>query len=258
MISMRDYQTEPLQVLSFGGGTQSTAMLHLIHDGKLPKPDIVVFADTGSELPETIEHVFQVAKPFVEQVLQVPFHVVGRGAPLHVEYRESGYVPMAGIGSCTAKFKIRPQRHLIREIVGNGRGKLLAECWLGITTDEVRRRTESDVKWCGIRYPLLDDYPMSRDDCIQLNDSKGWEVVKSGCFVCPHQGRNTWMKLRETHPDLFAIALDLENHVRAEMDERGRPLRVGLLRDQWLSELDDLPDRWNEDSTCDSGGGCFI
>ena len=254
---MRDYAKEPLQVLSFGGGTQSTAMLHMIHDGRLQKPDMVVFADTGSELPETIHHIKTVAQPFVEEVLDLPFVIVSKGVPLHVEYRTSGYVPVAGIGSCTVKFKIRPQRRFIRSIVGNRRGVLLAECWLGITTDEERRRTTSDVKWCGVKFPLLDDYPMSRQDCINLNESKGWSVVKSGCFVCPHQGRNTWFEIRKQHPDLFALALDLENHARAEREREGRKLRVGLCREQWLSDLESLPSRWDENSTCDTGG-CFI
>ena len=53
----RDYLEEPLEVLSFGGGVQSTAMLLMVHEGILPRPDVVMFADTGSELPETIEHI---------------------------------------------------------------------------------------------------------------------------------------------------------------------------------------------------------
>ena len=71
----RDYQKEPLQVLSFGGGVQSTAMLLMIHEGTLPKPDVVMFADTGSELPETIEHIETNARQFIEDVLQIPFIV---------------------------------------------------------------------------------------------------------------------------------------------------------------------------------------
>ena len=37
------------KVLSLGGGVQSTAMLYLVQDGVLSKPDIVIFADTGSD-----------------------------------------------------------------------------------------------------------------------------------------------------------------------------------------------------------------
>jgi 3'-phosphoadenosine 5'-phosphosulfate sulfotransferase (PAPS reductase)/FAD synthetase len=35
--------------LSFGGGVQSTAIAELIFDGTLPRPDAVVYADTGNE-----------------------------------------------------------------------------------------------------------------------------------------------------------------------------------------------------------------
>ena len=53
----RNFLVDPLQVLSFGGGVQSTAMLLFIKDGLLPQPDIIIHADTGAEMPETIKHI---------------------------------------------------------------------------------------------------------------------------------------------------------------------------------------------------------
>jgi 3'-phosphoadenosine 5'-phosphosulfate sulfotransferase (PAPS reductase)/FAD synthetase len=41
-------------IMNFGGGVNSTAMYFLIKDVGLPL-DEIIFADTGSELPETIE-----------------------------------------------------------------------------------------------------------------------------------------------------------------------------------------------------------
>ena len=49
-VELRDFKKEPLQVLSFGGGVQSFAMLLLIKEGLLPKPDIIIHSDTGSEI----------------------------------------------------------------------------------------------------------------------------------------------------------------------------------------------------------------
>ena len=82
----RDYVKQPLQVLSFGAGTQSTAMLILSAEGHLKKPELVIFADTGSETAETYAHVEEWAKPFCKEN-EIPFEVVqsSKGA-LHEFY----------------------------------------------------------------------------------------------------------------------------------------------------------------------------
>jgi len=250
MIQERDWLKYPLQVLSYGGGTQSTAMLLMIANGSLPKPDIVIHADTGSELPETIEFI-KTAKDFTENELKIPFVIVkSHLGKLHEDYIRLNAIPIIGFRSCTVKFKIRPQRKLIRSIVGNKNGKLLAECWLGITTEEANRRTESDVKWCGIRYPLLDEIPTTRNECIEMNTLAGWDVGKSGCFCCPYSGGKTWLELKNNHPDLFQISIDMEENVKEK-----RNWRRGLYQDLPLSELSEIT---LPESACDSGAGCFI
>jgi len=251
IVAQRDWVAEPLQVLSYGGGTQSTAMLLLIAQGHLPKPDIVIHADTGSELPETVDFI-DVAKRFTQEKLGIPFAVVSsfRGS-LHDDYMSHSRIPMIGWRSCTSNFKILPQRRFIRTIVGNGGGQLLAECWLGITTDESGRRAEqTDVKWTGLRYPLLDDFPFTRDQCIELNISFGWEVSKSGCFCCPYQGGKTWLELKRTHPELFMIAVQME-----EMKFERWGGKVGLYQHRKLRDIDTLE---LEHATCDTGAGCFL
>lgn len=250
MISNRDFIKEPLQVLSYGGGTQSTAMLLMIASGSLPKPDIVIHADTGSELPETVDFI-KTAKTFTEDIIKIPFVIVkSHLGSLHNFYLEQGSIPIIGIRSCTDKFKIRPQRRFIRSIVGNQAGKLLAECWLGITTDEAKRRANSDVKWCGLKYPLLDLVETTRDECITLNEQHGWNVAKSGCFCCPYQGGKTWLKLKDDHPKLFQLSIDMELN---KFEKRGG--RQGLYQHILLTDLSTttLPE-----SGCDSGAGCFL
>ena len=259
LIEPRDFSLDPLQVFACGAGEQSTAIMGLIFEGKLPPPDLIIMSDTGSELRETMHHVETVLKPFAENVLKIPFVIVtAHEGKLHEHYFEKGLIPIIGIRSCTAKFKIRPQRRFIRTIVGNKpRGKVLAEVWLGITTDEESRRAVSDVQWCALSYPLLDALPMSRDDCRKVNERMGWEVKKSGCFCCPYAGAKTWLKLKEDHPDLFQLAVDLENHASIAYEKKtGKPLRSGLLRGKKLSRIHD-PELLN-DSACDSDAGCFI
>jgi hypothetical protein len=259
MSDNRDYVKEPLEVLSYGGGTQSTAMLVLIKQGKLPKPDLVLHADTGSEMPETVAFI-EIAKKLCEEI-EVPFEVVTspRGS-LHEDYMRLKAIPIIGIRSCTSTFKIKPQRRFIRKIVGNKNGKVLANMWLGITTDEARRRVDkSDVQWTGLRYPLLDEYPMTRKDCIQINEEAGLKVGKSGCFCCPYAGSSHWHKLKNDYPELFAIAMEMEK-IKDEFRGEGRGLsRKGKLKDllNQTSIFDFFED--NTSSGCDdASGGCFL
>ena len=56
MIEQRNWIEEPLQILSMGLGVQSSAMLLLIAEGQLPKPDAVIFSDTGTEKQSTYDH----------------------------------------------------------------------------------------------------------------------------------------------------------------------------------------------------------
>ena len=234
----------------------------------LPRPDVIIHSDTGSELPITEEIALKMKK-FCEEELKIPFVIVRshRGS-LHDDYMRLGNIPMIGARSCTQNFKILPQRRYIRSIVGRGgpRGAMLAECWLGITTDEENRRVDgedgesgSDVKWCGIRYPLLDDHPMSRAECISLNEQWGWEIPKSGCWLCPYQGATQWRELRDQHPDLFAIAVKMEeikfSQPRdAERIAEGKNV-IGLFQHKKLADIDE----WDlKMARCDSPAGCFI
>ncbi len=54
------------QLLSYGGGVQSVAMCVLVARGDLPKPDAVVFADTGREVPTTLAY----AQQYVVDILR--------------------------------------------------------------------------------------------------------------------------------------------------------------------------------------------
>jgi hypothetical protein len=245
----RDFTKDQLLIMSYGGGTQSTAMLILILEGLIERPDIIIHSDTGSELPETVEFI-EVAKRFCEDVLKIPFAIVNshRGT-LHDDYLKNGNIPIIGSRSCTANFKIRPQRRLVRKIVGR-KNKHLARSMLGITTDEANRRTQSEVQWISLEYPLLDQLPYSRHQCIVLNAIHGWHVGKSGCFCCPYQGGKQWLELKSKNPDLFQIAVEMEEN---KMRVKGG--RLGLYQERPLRDLENIT---LEESQCDSGAGCFI
>lgn len=258
MIQKRDFTKEPLQVLSFGGGVQSTAMILLILEGKLPKPDIIIHSDTGSEMPYTHKLIDEI-KPLIQK-MNIPFEIVtSHHGKLHEYYKSKNSVPVVGIRSCTVNFKILPQRRLIRKIVGNKNGKLLAECWLGITTDESRRKTESELKWIGNKFPLL-ELNISRKDCIEINKKYNLNVKKSGCFLCPYGGKKWFISLYRNNPELFKICQEMEE---AYQIKHGNKMGlVPSINDIKNLKFHDLFSFGSEiitldESSCDSGG-CFL
>lgn len=207
------------QFLSYGGGTQSTAMLLMVIEGELERPDYVVFADTGSEMPHTYELVDLMKEKCKEAELE--FVTVAAAQPLHERYLERGTLPVIGVRSCTSQWKIEPIKRFMRSIVGMGRRKVLATSWIGITTDERRRATPSSDQWTDRRYPLLEKH-MSREDCIYYCEQKlGITVRKSGCFLCPYQSPHQWNKLKLEHPDLFEKSLELERKAKAKSGFKG-------------------------------------
>ena len=53
--------------LCFGAGVQTTALLVLIAAGRWPRPDVIMFADTGTEHPGTYAYLQEHSGPYARQ-----------------------------------------------------------------------------------------------------------------------------------------------------------------------------------------------
>jgi hypothetical protein len=165
--------------------------------------DEVVFADTGAEVPETYEYLKVAGRYLTDR--GVPLTTVRRaGQGLLETCFKREVFPSAIWRWSTRDFKVRPIRKhykgLKRPIIQ----------YLAIAYDELERMRDSDVDWITNVYPLVDDR-ITRQGCIQIIQSAGLPVpVKSGCWFCPFNNAERWRWLHETHPDLFAEAVALE------------------------------------------------
>ena len=239
------------EIVSFGAGVQTTALVILNLTGKLPRSTSrVVFADTGAEHPDTYAFI----QSFRQWISDHGGEFVSvRYGDLYDDYYAKQVIPYRTLRRCTDKYKIRPVRRYLRTLVGTSR-TAKATVQLGISTDEQRRAVPSDVQWASNRYPLI-ELGMSRRDCIETIIQAGVPVPpKSGCFFCPFQGKRAWARLRARNPELFTRAVDLEN--RASSAKPG----VYLHGRYPLAEFDSIADRefdWNElEGEC-STGYCF-
>ena len=64
-------------ILSYGGGVQTRALLHLILAGAFDRPDLVIFADTQAEPESVYKAVWEDAEACSEAGL--PFHIATQG-----------------------------------------------------------------------------------------------------------------------------------------------------------------------------------
>src|SRR3954464_7393437 len=71
-------------VVAYGAGVNSTAMLVEFARRGI-RPDLILFADTGGEKPETYQYLADVARPFLERVGFPPVLTV-RYVPVRASY----------------------------------------------------------------------------------------------------------------------------------------------------------------------------
>lgn len=205
-------------VWSYGGGTQSAAIAVLILQGKLPRPDIAVIADTGRELSTTWDYLAEVVGPALDAI-GLPMQVV----PPSPEYRRydlissgrTALIPAYTTHSgekgklptwCSNEWKQRPIRRWLRK-----QGVTSCDIWLGISTDEIKRMKPSGLNWYRHVYPLIELVPTNRAGCVALVENYGWPTPpKSRCWMCPNQGPDAWRQMRRDQPDEFRMAAELE------------------------------------------------
>src|SRR5260221_6285038 len=182
---------------SYGLGTQSTAMLVLIAQGKLPKPARVVIADTGREAQVGWDYFHTYAEPLMHELglcVEIAPHSLAtvdlydkRGRTLLPAFTAKGKLPTI----CSIEWKVRVIRRHLR-----AQGVRRCITWLGISTDEVERLKPSDVKWQTLHWPLCFDVPMSRIACRLLVQAWGWpDPPRSSCYICPHRQDGEWLRL---------------------------------------------------------------
>ena len=197
------------EILSFGGGVNSTAMLIGMQE-RGERPDVILFADTGGEKPETYAHVVAMnewckLKGFPE------IETVRKQMTLEADClaRESLPSKAFGFGTCSERFKLQPQRTWLRD---HNIEKGVATWIVGIHAGETRRakrdRNDFGEK---IRYPLI-EWGWSQEDCESAIVRIGMKTpIKSACFFCPSMRKVEVIQLSKTHPDLFQRAIEMES-----------------------------------------------
>ncbi len=225
---MRTGPAEAPIVLSFGGGTQTVAIVCLVAMGRLPRPDMVVMADTGREASETWDYAEELRRAAAEEARAAPRS--GAAQPVEAgSVRPERRAAPAGVDArgrlptfCSKEWKRRVVRRYLRAA---GVGDCVT--WIGISLDEFGRAKDSERKWQEFEWPLLFDVPLRRSECRQLVIDYGLPPPpRSSCWCCPHRQDPEWRRLREHYPEDWLGACEVDEAIRAQ--DRGPAGRVWL------------------------------
>lgn len=222
---------EPMiRVLSLGASVQSTTLALMASVGEIEKPDAAVFADTGWEPRATYEHLHRLVDE-----LSFPVSIVQAEAgslkerlkrlPHETDLNRKRFAAVPfyvgngmGVRQCTKQYKLQPIRNEIKRLLGiEGRANLppgSAECWIGISVDEVHRMKPSRDQWMKNRWPLI-ELGMSRVDCMIWLSRHGHAVPeRSSCLGCPYHSDKHWADLRDNSPEEWAETVELDKLIR--------------------------------------------
>lgn len=224
-----------IHVLSFGAGTQSTAMLLMALEGEFNGviPDYIIFSDTGWE-PESIydwaekvnDHIKakygrqilytnggSIREDLIkaadndERIASLPFFVKKKNGNQGMIMRQ-----------CTDQYKIQPVKKKVRELLGYQKRQRVREVvhmWKGISTDEIQRVKPIGDNWIKAEHPLIDTVQMNRSNCIAYVERAGLGTpAKSSCIGCPFHDNGTWLDMKKNDPQSWADAVYMDKKIR--------------------------------------------
>lgn len=270
--------------IAFSGGRTSAYMLHHILEanGGLPDRAKVVFANTGREMPETLDFVQEVSERWAAPVVWVEYRdqkpgyeVVSHnsasrdGEPFEALIRRRRFLPNQQTRFCTQELKIRPVK---RVLVADGWARWTTA--VGLRADEHHRiaRDDGSIRERAVRWYPLANAGVSKHDValfwrnqpfdLRLQNVNG-NTALGNCDGCFLKSEASLAMLARDHPErhawwerMEALATDL-SLAKGVTPGRGawfskRYTRVGL-RDFVERQGDWIFD--TEDALCQADGG---
>ena len=221
-----------MQYQSFGYGVNSVA-LDIEYKHMLKK----LFSDTHNESDETYSFKHYYENELGIEVITLDDPVQGHSSLYDycVAYKT---VPHRAFRWCTDKFK----RHRVSQVYKDDPEPVV---FMGIAYDERHRAKLEKKGKVTYKYPLVEN-GVTRKQCIEIIEEAGVRVPpKSGCWFCPFQSKQSWLRLLRDHPDQYELAVQLEKNSPPDVDLY--PKGLGWLRgrvDDDLEQAQLFTDDW--------------
>lgn len=247
---MNPYKIEGPALISFSGGRTSGYMLHKIleaHDGKLPDDVYVVFANTGKEMPETLDFINDCESKWKIKVhwLELEIHnerpiyrnkVVNyktasrNGEPFQYLIERKKMLPNSAMRICTVELKMNVMSRFMRS--------MNYKEWfnvIGLRYDEMRRvskqklqndtnanRWESLMPIYEAKETLKDvnDFWRKNNFDLKLPSFNG-KTLAGNCDLCYLKGKQTLVALIKEKPSLAEWWIEQEKKVAKHKKDYG-------------------------------------
>jgi len=224
-------------ILSLSGGKDSAALAIYMRD-RVPEMEYI-FHDTEMELPETYQYLSRLEAHLGKQIYRTrPDYSFDKWLEVF-----GGMIPSSHRRWCTKLLKLKPFEDYI--------GDDPVVNYVGLRADEERTGYISHKDSIRTVYPFRDDGKVLWDIIQILEDSglglptyTNWGRTRSGCYFCFFQQKIEWVRLKETHPNLFeqAKAYEYANQKNGNafywngdepLEELERPERIAEIKRKW-------------------------
>ena len=206
-----------LHVVSLSGGKDSTAMLlRMLEEGM--RVDIILFCDTGLEVPAMYEHLDKLERDIGRPITRIrSFHTfeyyLTQKEILVKHKKNAGQRNYRGYGWsgplnrwCTKELKTIPREKFLRQLQEHYD---IIE-YVGLAADEGYRFERENNQKPNCRHPLV-DWGMTEADCLQYCYDRGYtwgglykQFSRVSCWCCPLQPLAELRILYKSYPELWA------------------------------------------------------
>jgi hypothetical protein len=265
--ALRDALSGRLLALCFGSGVDSTAMIVALNAAGL-RPDVITFADTGAEKPETLLHVDAMNRvlaawgwPLVDVCRKVPQASTGY-TDLYGNCLNNETLPSLAFGmkSCSIKWKQIPQDQFLKGAKRGPNARPPHPVWLraqetgqrivkliGYDCGKADMRRSKALKPADADFDYV--YPLqlvgwARRDCVgAIAKALGEDLVpiKSACFFCPASKQWELYWLAANHPELLERALLMERNALTGKHSRFDEIQFGATWEELVRNNSSFP-----------------
>jgi len=200
-------------ILSFSGGKDSTAMLHLMLE-RGEQIDGVFYCDMGDwEFPEMSDHISLVEEKTGVHINRIVLPDLTYIAFQHTYELKNGTKKRYGWPSIKRRWCTGIKQNELIKV--QRKYKYSVPC-VGLALDEIKRKKHTNVRYPLIEYGYTEE--MCLDYCKKLgyhwNGLYNWQKRVS-CWCCPLQGLQNLKALRKNRPELWEKLMEwdqLNNH----------------------------------------------
>lgn len=205
LMNQNDSKRPVRHLLGLSGGKDSSALAIYMRD-KIPEMEYF-FADTGAELPETLEFIDLLEDYLGKKIERLNAE---RDFDFYLKLHNN-FLPSPQQRWCTINLKLVPFENHV------GNDEVIS--YIAIRADEPSRvgyvSRKPNIK---TRFPFKED-GLNKEDILYILESSGIGIPKyynwrsrSGCYFCFFQRQEEWLGLKKNHAHLFELARQYEKY----------------------------------------------